>query len=101
VREQILIITKKQFYKLLSPYTRGFLDAQQWNDAFAVIPEALGRELKNNNTVHTDIGTFETREVRRKVGGFGKGETPVYEMREEVKYTPSKKLKGMLNDRDK
>jgi nucleoid DNA-binding protein len=94
-------ITKKEFYKLLSPHTRGWLDAQQWNNAFAIILDVLGKELKNGNIIYTDIGTFEIRKPMRKVRGFKDNEAPVYEKRKEIKYTRSDKLKEIMNGRNK
>lgn len=92
-----MIIQKTDLYKLLSAQTRGKANWQQWREFLNIYTDTIFDLINKGDIVRTPQGTFESRECKRKVSGFGVKPT-VYETRREIKFTPSEKYKGLLND---
>lgn len=91
-------IKKSDFYRLLSPHTRGEADIKKWRKYCGIIRDVIIEQIKDGNRVCTPFGIFEMRDAIRATSGVCSGSPQLGHVKE-IKYSCTDSLKEMLNDR--
>jgi len=60
-------INASEFCKLLSPHTRGQVNAKQWKDLLKILQMEIGKQLNQNDCeIHLPFGTFSKIENKQQ-----------------------------------
>jgi nucleoid DNA-binding protein len=93
-------LKKSDFSKLLSPETRGWLDAKQWGKIRKIIKKVIVQELLKGNSIQTEFGEFSCVENLRSTTIFNGKEIPI-KNKYQVRCSCSNQFKEIVNGKRK